>query len=222
MRRLGSDDGRLAQMKIGILGSGDVAKALAAGFIGCGDTVMLGTREPAKLADWQSASGERALVGSFAQAAEHGEIILIATLGTAVEAAIEQARPQNFVGHHGALGGFVRVYCLGGKAHPGDVVRIARALPNAHVVKAFNTVGNGLFVHPQLPGGPSTMFVAGNDSWAKGRVGEILERFGWESADVGGIESSRYLEPMCLAWVLYGVTNNDWSGHAFKLLRARA
>jgi hypothetical protein len=213
-------------MKIGILGSGDVAKALAAGFIGCGDTVMLGSREPAKLADWQRASGERALVGSFAQTAEYGEIVLIATLGTAAEAAITQAQTDNFDGKvvidaTNPLDTSAGAPKLAWGFDDSNGERIARALPNAHVVKAFNTVGSGLFVHPELPGGPPTMFVAGNDAAAKRRVGEILERFGWESADIGGIEGSRYLEPMCLAWVLYGVTNNAWSGHAFKLLRAR-
>jgi len=49
-------------MNVGILGSGEVAQALAKGFLGRGDRVMLGTRDPSKLADWKTASGDRAFV----------------------------------------------------------------------------------------------------------------------------------------------------------------
>src|SRR6266850_1299583 len=77
-----------------------------------------------------------------------------------------------------------------------------RAIPAARVVKAFNTVGNALFVHPDLPGGPPDMFIGGNDADAKKIVAQICEHWGWDVIDLGGIESSRYLEPMCLVWVL--------------------
>lgn len=62
------------------------------------------------------------------------------------------------------------------------------------------------------------MFIAGNDDAAKGKVAGLLRDFGWETVDIGGIEGSRYLEAMCLAWVLYGVKSGAWR-HAFKLLR---
>jgi 8-hydroxy-5-deazaflavin:NADPH oxidoreductase len=73
-------------------------------------------------------------------------------------------------------------------------------------------------IHPQFPGGPPDMFICGNDDAAKKIVGQICEHFGWGVADVGGIEASRYLEPMCMAWVMYGVVHGSWN-HAFKLLR---
>jgi predicted dinucleotide-binding enzyme len=62
------------------------------------------------------------------------------------------------------------------------------------------------------------MFIAGNDADAKRKVGELLTKdFGWEVSDLGPIESSRYLEPLCLVWVLHGLATKQW-GHAFKLL----
>jgi predicted dinucleotide-binding enzyme len=96
--------------------------------------------------------------------------------------------------------------------------QVQRAVPGARVVKAYNTVGNALMVDPDLPGGPPTMFVAGNDPEAKAAVTQLLEETGWEVADLGGIEASRWLEAMCMAWVSYGFTHGGW-GHAFKLLR---
>jgi predicted dinucleotide-binding enzyme len=62
------------------------------------------------------------------------------------------------------------------------------------------------------------MFICGNHEDAKKQVARILQDFGWGVVDIGGIEGSRYLEAMCLVWVLHGVRTNTWN-HAFKLLR---
>jgi len=91
-------------------------------------------------------------------------------------------------------------------------------LPGAEVVKAFNTVGSAHMFRPTFPGGPPDMFICGNSDGAKKKVAGILEQFGWGVIDLGGIQASRYLEPMCMAWVLYGARTNTWN-HAFKLLR---
>lgn len=209
-------------MKIGILGSGDVARSLAAGFLNRGDAVMLGTREPEKLAQWVG-EHSKARTGSFAEAASFGEIVVLALLGSAVVSVVEQAGapafegkvvidatnplrfdergPQLYVGFDDSLG-----------------EQVQRALPNARVVKAFNTVGAPEMVRPSFEGGPPSMFLAGEDSSAKATVDEILRDFGWDVVDLGGIASARYLEPMCMAWVVYGIARNGWH-HAFKMLR---
>jgi hypothetical protein len=70
---------------------------------------------------------------------------------------------------------------------------------------------------PSFPGGPPDMFICGNDSTAKRHVGELLRDFGWGVSDVGSIESSRYLEAMCMVWVLHGIATKSWN-HAFKVL----
>jgi predicted dinucleotide-binding enzyme len=95
---------------------------------------------------------------------------------------------------------------------------VQRLLPDAHVVKAFNTVGNAFMFRPEFPGGPPDMFIAGNNDEAKKKVAGILKDFGWGVVDVGGIESSRYLEAMCLVWVLSAMRANNWN-QAFKMLR---
>ena len=211
-------------MKVGILGSGDVAKALAAGFLSHGHEVMLGTRSPAKLTDWQQESGAHAHVGSFADTAAFGELLVLATLGTATLDAIALAGAANFdgkvvldttnplrfddAGPHLAISGDDSL---------GEQVQ--RALPNAHVVKAFNTVGNGLMVNPRFPDGPADMFLAGDDPGAKQRAAGVVRDFGWNAVDLGPIESSRYLEAMCMAWVMYGRINGTWN-HAFKFVKA--
>ena len=88
----------------------------------------------------------------------------------------------------------------------------------AKVVKAFNTVGNAFMFRPDFPGGPPDMFIAGNSDEAKNTVRGILRDFGWGVVDVGGIEASRYLEAMCMVWVLSAIRTNNWN-QSFKMLR---
>jgi 8-hydroxy-5-deazaflavin:NADPH oxidoreductase len=68
-------------MKVGVLGSGDVAKALTRGFLKHGHQVMLGTRDSRKLADFL-AMNNGAQAGSFADAAKYGELLVLAVKGT--------------------------------------------------------------------------------------------------------------------------------------------
>jgi predicted dinucleotide-binding enzyme len=62
------------------------------------------------------------------------------------------------------------------------------------------------------------MFICGNDQQAKMLVAEIVTAFGWESIDVGSIESARLLEPLAVLWILYYFRTST-GNHAFKLLR---
>jgi predicted dinucleotide-binding enzyme len=210
-------------MNIGILGSGDVAKALAKGFLARGDRVTLGTREASKLEEWRRSAGDRAAVGSFEEAAKHGEWIVLATLGTAVEDAIAQAGPEHFAGKI-VIDATNPLRFDQGRADlaytsPSNGERIARAIPDARVVKAFNTVGNALMVHPQFHGPRGVMFVAGNDNNAKREVVKLCEEWGWQASDAGSIEASVYLEAMCIVWVRYAMQTGAWN-HAFTFVTA--
>ena len=212
----------MQNIRIGVLGSGDVGKVLAAGFVGLGHQTKIGSRDPQKLKDWAAATGELASTGTFEEAARFGDLIVLATLGTAAAEAIRLAGIENFeskviidatnpldfstgqpqlsVGHTDSLG-----------------EQIQRMVPKARVVKAFNTVGNAHMVHPRFPGGPPDMFICGNDDEAKKIVSQICSQWGWGVIDIGGIEGSRYLEPMCLVWVRHGMRSGGWN-HAFKML----
>jgi predicted dinucleotide-binding enzyme len=96
--------------------------------------------------------------------------------------------------------------------------RLQAAYPQARFVKAFNSVGSDLMVHPMLSGGPPTMFLCGDDSGAKATVADLLERFGWEAADMGEAKAARAIEPLAQLWCIPGFRENDWM-HAFRLLR---
>jgi predicted dinucleotide-binding enzyme len=216
----------MEKMKIGILGSGDVGKALSSGFAALGHDVKMGSREPGseKVASWLAKARPRASAGTFEEAARFADVAVLATLWSGTESAIGLAGHENLAGKVVIdatnplvfTPGAPPALALGHTDSGGEQVQ--RWLPRARVVKAFNIVGNAHMVHPQFPGGPPDMFLCGNDDSAKKTVTEILAAFGWPSIDIGGIEGARLLEPMCILWVLYGIRTNSWN-HAFKLLR---
>ena len=211
-------------MKVGILGSGDVGKSFARAFSALGNDVNIGSRTPEKLADFVSQT-KGVTASTFEETARFGEMVVMATLGTGTEEAIKLADTASFKGKvvidatnplEFSPGGPPRL-AVGHQDSLGE--RVQRWAPDARVVKAFNTVGNSLFFKPKLPGGPPDMFICGNDAEAKKLVSQICKDFGWGVIDVGGIESSRYLEPMCMTWVLHGILSGSWT-HAFKMLHS--
>jgi predicted dinucleotide-binding enzyme len=219
-------NGRLTQRRVGVLGSGEVGRRLAAGFAGRGHAVMVGSRDPdkAELRDWLSGDGADIEVGTFAEAAEHGELLVLAVLGDAADTVSADAGPANFAGKVvidamnplDFSGGFPPRLSIAGADSLGE--RVQGALPDARVVKAFNTIGNPYFVDPSFSEGRPTMLIAGNDADAKRTVGDALADFGWpEPVDLGGIEASRELEAICIAWIKVGAARGAWD-HGFKLL----
>jgi 8-hydroxy-5-deazaflavin:NADPH oxidoreductase len=213
-----------ARMRVGVLGSGQVGQALGRGFASRQHEVMLGTRSPEseRVQAWV-VEGEARSAGTFAEAAAFGEVIVLATLGLAAEEALELAGPDRLAGKAVIDATNPLEYLGDGSVRLGfgfdDSLgeRVQRKLPESKVVKAFNTVGNPYMVDPDLPGGPPTMLICGNDAEAKATVSEICEDFGWETADLGPIERSRALEEVAMAWVYYGQIRGTWD-HAFKML----
>jgi 8-hydroxy-5-deazaflavin:NADPH oxidoreductase len=212
-------------MKIGILGTGDVGRALCNAFIATGHEVKMGSREAAneKAAAWVKQAGPRASAGTFSDAVKFADVAVVATAWSGTESALRMAGLENFVGKVVVdatnplkfTPGRPPELALGHTDSGGEQVQ--RWVPDAHVVKAFNIVGNAHFFQPLFPGGPPDMFIAGNQDAAKRAVGGILKDFGWGVVDLGGIESSRYLEAMCMTWVVYGVVSGGWN-HAFRML----
>ena len=213
-------------MRIGIFGTGDVGRALGRGFAMLGHEVKMGSRDAnnEKAKAWASEVGKLASTGTFSDAAEFAEMAVLATLWSGTENVLRLAGARHLAGKVLIdatnplvfAPGAPPALALGHTDSGGEQVQ--RWAPEARVVKAFNTVGHAHMVRPQFPGGPPDMFICGNDAAAKAGVTSILTGFGWNTIDIGGIDGSRLLEPMCVLWVLYGIRTNTWN-HAFKLLR---
>jgi predicted dinucleotide-binding enzyme len=212
-------------MKVGVLGSGVVGQVLADGFLKHGDEVMRGSRAPTKLAGWKAAAGARAGTGTFAETARFGELVVLAVKGTAASETIADCAgaldgktvidTTNPIADAPPVNGVLRFFT--GRNESLLEALQARA-PKAKLVKAFSCVGNVLMVNPDLPGGKPTMFICGNDEGAKRQVEAVLDRFGWETEDMGTAEAARAIEPLCILWCIPGFRRNSWA-HAFKLLR---
>ena len=214
----------MGKKRVGVLGSGQVGQTLAAGFQRHGYAAMIGTREPGKLTGWAAGAGVE--VGTFEEAARFGEVVVLAVKGVAAEEVLRSAGVVNFAGkvildttnpiaesapEEGVLHFFTTL-------EESLLERSQRLVPAARFVKAWSSVGSALMVDPQLPGGPPTMFICGDEAEAKSEAQAILEEFGWEVEDCGGAKAARAIEPLCILWCIPGFLRNDWA-HAFKLLR---
>jgi len=211
--------------KIGILGSGVVAQDLAKGFLKHGHEVTIGTRDQSKLEEWKNKEAAGAKLGSFSETAAFGKIVVLAVKGTAAKSALELAGAENLKGkiiidaanpiadaqpENGVLKFFTNM-------NESLMEQLQNIYPEAYFVKAFNSVGNALMVNPPFKSKP-TMFICGNNEGAKKEVTQIIEQFGWETADMGGAEAARAIEPLCMLWCIPGFRENSWA-HAFKLLK---
>jgi 8-hydroxy-5-deazaflavin:NADPH oxidoreductase len=213
--------------KVAVLGSGQVGEVLANGFLKHGHEVLRASREPEKLAAWKAGAGPKAQTGTFAEAAAWGEVVVLAVKGTAAEAAIEAAGIDRLAGklvldttnpiaEAPPENGVIRFFT---DINQSLMERLQKKAPQARFVKAFSCVGSAFMVDPELPGGPPTMFICGNDAAAKADATRLLQSFGWDVSDMGKVEGARAIEPLCILWCIPGMLGQGWT-HAFKLLRA--
>jgi predicted dinucleotide-binding enzyme len=213
-------------MRIGVFGSGMVGQTVGKKLAELGHDVKLGTREAGKLAEWLGQVEGKASVGSYAETAAHGEILINATAGTSSLAALELAGADN-------LGAKILIDI----ANPLDFSQgmppsltvvntdslgeqIQRAYPSLRVVKTLNTMNAYLMVDPrQLADGDHDIFVSGNDAAAKAEVSELLREFGWSRIiDLGDITTARGTEMILPLWVrLYGALDTPMFN--FKVVR---
>lgn len=212
----------ITTMNIGVLGSGPAGRALAKGFLDHGHSVMVGSRTPAKLAAWRAAAGLDVALGTFDETAEFADLVVLSVLGTAAENVIRSIEGEHLAGtivldasdpldfSSGRPGLFVGTTDSLGE-------RLQRLMPQAYVVKGLNTVLADVMVDPTLTGGDPDMFIAGDDEAAKRTVTTLLSDFGWPVVDLGGIQSSRWLEAISLAWVVHSHRTGK-THHAFKLV----
>jgi predicted dinucleotide-binding enzyme len=212
-------------MKIAVFGTGGVGRTLSNSLDSLGHKVMMGTRDVAatanrqdkdmyggpSFAEWHASNGGIQL-GTFADAAIYGDIIFNATSGDAALKVLEMAgsgtngkvlvditNPLDF--SQGMpptmIPSLINTNSLGEE--------IQRTFPLIKVVKALNTMWNGLMVNPSmLSGGDHHVFICGNDSEAKEEVKERLHEFGWKDdriLDLGDITASRGMEMILPLWL---------------------
>jgi predicted dinucleotide-binding enzyme len=212
-------------VKVGILGSGDVGKTLAKGFLKNGYQVAIGSDHPEKLAEFKRENPEME-TATFEQAAQSGDIVVLCVKGTVAEKIVEKVKRHltgktvidttNPIADAPPQNGVLKYFT---SLEQSLMERLQKIAPDAQFVKAFNSIGSALMVNPDFGDDTKpTMFICGNNDDAKKKVHEILEKFGFEVEDMGKAESARAIEPLCILWCIPGFLRNEWS-HAFKLLK---
>lgn len=199
-------------MRYGVLGTGTVGRTIGGRLVALGHEVTMGSRQagggPATA--WVAAHGERARQGTFADAADAGDLVVNATAGIASVDAVLAAGADRLAGKvlvdianpldfSAGMPPAVRASTTDSLAE-----RIQAAVPGARVVKALNTMTAAVMVDPASLPGRHTVFVAGDDPAAKAEVGGLLAAFGWPPADVldlGGIAAARGLELFLPFWL---------------------
>jgi 8-hydroxy-5-deazaflavin:NADPH oxidoreductase len=212
-------------VKVGILGSGDVGKVLAKGFLKNGYQVAIGSDHPEKLTEFKRENPEME-TATFEEAAQSGDIVVVCVKGTVAEKIVEKVKKHitgktvidttNPIADAPPQNGVLKYFT---SLEESLMERLQTIAPDAQFVKAFNSIGSALFVNPEFGDDTKpTMFICGNNDDAKKKVHEILEKFGFKVEDMGKVESARAIEPLCILWCIPGFLRNEWS-HAFKLLK---
>ena len=212
-------------VKVGILGSGDVGKVLAKGFLKNGYQVAIGSDHPEKLTEFKRENPEME-TATFEEAAQSGDIVVVCVKGTVAEKIVEKVKKHitgktvidttNPIADAPPQNGVLKYFT---SLEESLMERLQTIAPDAQFVKAFNSIGSALIVNPEFGDDTKpTMFICGNNDDAKKKVHEILEKFGFEVEDMGKVESARAIEPLCILWCIPGFLRNEWS-HALKLLK---
>jgi 8-hydroxy-5-deazaflavin:NADPH oxidoreductase len=211
--------------KIGILGSGDVGKTLAKGFLKYDYQVMVGSDHPQKLKEFKN-ENPKVEAASFEQSAQWADLLVLCVKGTVAEKVVEKTKKHlsgkivvdttNPIADAPPDNGVLKFFT---SLEESLMERLQKIAPDAQFVKALNSIGSGLMINPDFGSGiKPTMFICGNNENAKKKVSEIVQKFGFESEDVGKVESARAIEPLCILWCIPGFLKNEWT-HAFKLLK---
>jgi hypothetical protein len=207
-------------MKIGVLGTGEVGTTLAAGLRAQGHQVRIGSRSGRKVPEF--AAKADVPEGTMEEVAAEAEVVVLAVQGAVAEGLLRQLAPSL----HGKVvldttnpiagppvDGVLPYFTAGG---PSLIERLQRAVPEARLVKWFNSVGNALMVQPaeKLGGQRPTLFLCGDDPAARRQAAALAQELGWTPQDVGSSANGTAVEGLCQIWCARGFLDGAW-GHAF-------
>jgi predicted dinucleotide-binding enzyme len=208
-------------VNIGIIGSGNVGGTLGMAWAGRRHQILFSySREPKKLEGLVASAGPNASAGSPAEAAQLGEVVVLAVPWPAVDDALQAA---------GSLAGKILIDCtnpltsdlsgleLGHTTSAAE--EIARRAPGARVVKAFNSIGAANMANPVFGSQRATMFFCGDDAAAKTIVARLVEEIGFEPVDAGALAIARLLEPLAMLWIHLAYARGMGPDFAFKLIQ---
>jgi predicted dinucleotide-binding enzyme len=217
-------------MKIGILGTGMVGETLGTKFVQLGHQVKMGSRTAnnEKAGKWVAKNGAHASAGTFADAAEFGDVVLLCLKGEVQmevvrsvgtkpfgsKPVVDVSNPLAYTNGIPTSLSFCNTNSLGEE--------VQKALPDAKVIKTLNTVNCDIMIDPAKAGGQPTMFLCGNDAAAKTNITSLLKSLGWtDIIDLGDITKSRAAEMLLPIWLTL-MRNLGHAHFGFKVVRPGA
>jgi 8-hydroxy-5-deazaflavin:NADPH oxidoreductase len=195
-------------MRIGCIGAGNIGQAVATRAVAAGHEVMLSnSRGPETLAEVEQSLGQAASAGTVEQAAAFGEVVLVATPLAALDVLPATALDGKLVidanNYYPGRDGQIEEIESGAT---GSSELLARRVPGARVVKAFNTMRSDDILHRGRPAGAGDRLalpVAGDDVEAKHVVMALIDDFGFDGVDAGTLADGRRQQP---GTPVYGAT----------------
>jgi 8-hydroxy-5-deazaflavin:NADPH oxidoreductase len=208
-------------MKIAIIGAGNVGGTLGAGWANRGHEVLFGVRDAAdsKLKDLLARAGGKARVATVNEAAATADVVTLTVPWPAAQDALRSA---------GDLRGKILLDCtnplkpdlsglsVGYTSSGGE--QVAAWAPGARLVKIFNTTGFPNMANPEYREGRAMMLYCGDDAQAKTVAAQLATELGFEPYDVGPLTEARLLEPFALVWIHLAVRQKMGTGFAFRLM----
>lgn len=205
--------------RIAIIGTGDVAGALGPEFAALGHDIVYGSRDPSRdeVKALVERTGGKASATTQRESVVDADIVVLAVPGRLAEMIAKDLGdlsgkividPTNNYSREG-------VPHLAGDTSNGELIQAAA--PDAHVVKAFNTLNWREMVDPASSGGPISIALAGNSVEAKAKVAELVAGMGLEPVDVGPIQNARHVEGMLVLWVHARMNGSAFNYHLRKV-----
>lgn len=209
-------------MKIGIIGTGNMGKGLGQILVEKNYEIMFGSRDPVNVLKLANSFGSNVSGGTYADAVQFGDIIILAIPWSSVKESIEAA---------GDLNGKILIDCTNAVApHLGGLLvghttsaaeKIAKWAEGAKVVKAFNSLGSENLAKLQFGTQNASTFICGDDLEAKSVVRRLGEEIGFDVVDAGPLTNARLIEPLAMLWIELAYKQGMGTDIAFKLLRRR-
>ncbi len=206
---------------IAVIGTGNVGAALGTEFAAQGHTIVYGSRNPnsEKARALVARTGDDASATTPAKAVVGADIVVLAVPGLIVEEitlGLGDLAGKIIIDPTNPLQRGDGEFTFGVETSNAEIIQAAA--PDAHVVKAFNTLNWVTMVDPDSSGGPVTIPLAGNSDEAKARVAELVEAMGLEALDVGPVENAHWVEGMLMLWInnRYGSDRPNFDYHLRK------
>jgi predicted dinucleotide-binding enzyme len=203
-------------MHLGIIGAGHVGGTLGRRFSAAGHSITFGARDPAKT---RTELADPTVQVSTIADLRSCDAVLLATPWSATVAAAQTLAPssgQIVIDVTNPIAGRLEGLSPAGTDSGAETVQ--RAIPQARVVKAFNTCGFEVMADPVFPSGRACMPVCGDDAQARRVVLDLATAIGFTGLDLGPLRHARYLEPMAMVWITRAILLGAGRRWAFSVV----